>query len=322
MAKRHHSTAQCAFVFEFAPALPTSKACTKCREVKPFEDFQRLPKGRLGRHSWCRACENAVALAKYHATYVRKTITAPSELGSDGKPAAKQCNVCKQMKPLGEFSPQRRGLHGVRGLCKPCAAAIILRQTKARREANGYQTPETKRCATCSEVKAAAAFNKGTGPTGLHASCRICARVVARNRRACRQLPEVIIASKACSMCGQIKLTEEFLADKASSTGLTSRCRSCHNENTLRWNRENPDKFNAIHGRRRARKKDALPSWLTPAHHAEMEGLYFWCSIFPGHQVDHIVPLQGKNVCGLHVPLNLQVLPAKENMRKGNRFNG
>lgn len=75
----------------------------------------------------------------------------------------------------------------------------------------------------------------------------------------------------------------------------------------------------------RALKLNATPAWLTDADRAATQELYAE-SVFltqstgqPYH-VDHILPLKGKIVCGLHVPKNLRVMPGSENISKGNRL--
>jgi hypothetical protein len=87
---------------------------------------------------------------------------------------------------------------------------------------------------------------------------------------------------------------------------------------------KNPSKIVAKAMKRRAAKLKRTPPWLTEEHFEQMENVYFHAKIvedFTGEKqhVDHIEPLQGKDRCGLHVPWNLQVLPALENMKKGNR---
>ena len=89
------------------------------------------------------------------------------------------------------------------------------------------------------------------------------------------------------------------------------------------YRKANPDKRNAIRAKRNAKKLQATPPWLTKGHLSDIRMYYTESKALEKatgikHHVDHIVPLQGKNVCGLHVPWNLQVLTASENSAKGN----
>lgn len=65
---------------------------------------------------------------------------------------------------------------------------------------------------------------------------------------------------------------------------------------------------------RRKRVRQATPKWVDLR---AIELIYEGCPT--GHEVDHIVPLKGESVSGLHVPWNLQYLPVSDNRKKGNR---
>lgn len=93
------------------------------------------------------------------------------------------------------------------------------------------------------------------------------------------------------------------------------------------WQKRNTAKVNAITRKRQASKLKRTPAWLTVEENEQIKDFYVMAkeleAIFGWKQcVDHMIPLQGKTVSGLHVPSNLQILSAKANMEKGNTYNG
>lgn len=75
---------------------------------------------------------------------------------------------------------------------------------------------------------------------------------------------------------------------------------------------KNKSLYREKRARRRANELQATPSWVNKK---DLLTIYKNCP--PGFHVDHIIPLNGKSVCGLHVPWNLQYLTAEENLKKG-----
>jgi hypothetical protein len=88
------------------------------------------------------------------------------------------------------------------------------------------------------------------------------------------------------------------------------------------WRQRNPAKINVYSNARRSRKLRAMPNWLTAIHHAQIQEMYDIAAALTTqkgtmHHVDHIHPLHGYGFSGLHVPWNLRVVTASENLSKG-----
>lgn len=93
-------------------------------------------------------------------------------------------------------------------------------------------------------------------------------------------------------------------------------------QNSKIWAASNKATLAAKAARRRANILQATPSWANLDAIAEIYALAERMTLSTGieHHVDHIVPLKGRLVCGLHVEGNLQVITAAENLSKLNKF--
>ena len=158
---------------------------------------------------------------------------------------------------------------------------------------------------------------------------------------------------KTCTKCQEVKLFTAFHKDKTRADGYRSLCKACvsshskqyhienkernikrvkdwveqnrerHNEKCARWVKANPGKVNARTARRYASKTQATPAWLNLDDHWVIAEAYDLAAlrgktVGGKWEVDHIVPLRGRGVMGLHVPWNLRVVPMQENRRKSN----
>ena len=161
---------------------------------------------------------------------------------------------------------------------------------------------EPKTCPRCQKLKAPSAFYPSGG------KCKDCChayylenreRILKRSTEWVRDNPERVKELKAASR---------------------KRNRSKENARKNKRHRElNEAMGGAFWRERKAKRKAAkarrFPSW---ANRKAIRAIYESCP--PGHHVDHIIPLQGENVSGLHVAANLQYLPAEENLAKSNSF--
>lgn len=96
-------------------------------------------------------------------------------------------------------------------------------------------------------------------------------------------------------------------------------------ESKKRHKEANPDYYRSLVSMRRRRFRDATPKWLSAEQKMEIRLKYrlaIEMSRATGvrYAVDHVIPLQGEEVCGLHVPWNMEVITQDDNLKKSNKL--
>lgn len=90
-------------------------------------------------------------------------------------------------------------------------------------------------------------------------------------------------------------------------------------ESTEKWRKANMSYYAQYASLRTRHVQQAKPRWLSELEEQQLIFIYDEARK-QGKQVDHIIPIKNKRVCGLHVPWNLQLLTKEENVRKSNKF--
>lgn len=113
---------------------------------------------------------------------------------------------------------------------------------------------------------------------------------------------------KYCTQCETVRDITFFNKNITKSDGLSLNCRYCRTEKEANYRVYNSAK-------NRARLRNRTPGWSEEKLIRE-----FYVDRLEGYHVDHIIPLQGEKVSGLHVISNLQYLTAEENIKKSNKY--
>ena len=193
----------------------------------------------------------------------------------------KLCTKCLASKPRSEFHTRRASPDGLVPICKPCA---IAKSTAWYLQNKDRKKIYDKKYQTLDRTKRVQAAY----------------RIRTRDRA----------AAKARKW-----YAENTDRAKAYAKTYFNLHRDKYLAKLREWGRSNPGKVNSNTARRRALKLSATPGWANTKEIAK----FYIAARAAGFQVDHIVPLRSRLVCGLHVEANLRVIPAFDNQSKSNR---
>lgn len=203
----------------------------------------------------------------------------------------------------------------------------------------------TKKCAKCKSILPLGSFNKNKSkPDGLGTECRSCVNAHSKKYHS-ENLEAHKVRTKAYRDADPVRKYEmdkrwrqanqkrinEY--NKAARAANPERNRAYQKKNWYKYYEKNLERkrvyrkatpeLQLVYVRsRQTRQKKAMPRWADieaiKVIYAESARLTKETGI--KHHVDHYFPLKSDVVCGLHNEFNLRIIPAVENLSKGNSF--
>lgn len=192
----------------------------------------------------------------------------------------------------------------------------------------------TKRClGKCKQLKNLNSFSKCKGrKDGLQKWCKPCAKEYKDTYRALHKV-EISAQGGDYYQRNRQKTLEKQKITRSKNRNkrriYETEYYTLHKEEIAayksQWMKDNPEKVVSSRARRRALEDRAVLSGLNEGHWKQMVFIYKEAARLTRetgikHHVDHILPIRGKDITGLHAPWNLQILTASENLKKSIKF--
>jgi hypothetical protein len=238
----------------------------------------------------------------------------------------KLCSTCEEFTTYKNFHKKSSSKDGYKSSCKLCRKA---KQKNIRKRVKEYRNNEyainrntIKKCNMCFEKKSTSEFYFSANcKSGTATYCKDCSKQLSRGRYNNKYKHDESFVLKKANYCKK-HWKEAVSSDKKEIKKEETRLWRLQNkEHVSNYNKKYKEKNKGLcrelASRRRFQKINAYPEWVS---RKELQEIYK--NSPDKNHVDHIIPLIHPEICGLHVPWNLQYLPYRENCSKSNKFDG
>lgn len=203
------------------------------------------------------------------------------------------CSKCLAVKPFDDFGPDKRNKTGRQSQCRACASETSKRSKAKHAEKNAAARKEQR---------------KKHWIANRERLLEEKARYRAARRQELQEKQRAFRSENPEYQAGWRKKSRQHLREYERQRYCQSKAR-----------------YFAAAAKRRAARTRATPPWFDADMAWAVAQAYELAQLRKQQlggdwHIDHAVPLRGKNVCGLHVPWNLQVILAEENVSKSNKF--